>query len=184
MITDIKDFLLSDNIDGNKFKANFEILKNQSREIYKSSSELLNEPYLGDEGTHSIDKLAPRTNRPLGYSDWFIAAYPDVVLWCSNLPDEIFQDILGDDSEKEGLDKDQEIKLIYLRRIVNAYKKIGNKLECEIIKEPRPISKQKVGLSPQGQKDLYLHLLKIGQIPSENALPPEDVDDFFGIKSK
>jgi len=41
-----------------------------------------------------------------------------------------------------------------------------------------------VPISPQFKRDAYLHLARLGQIPKEKQLPPEKVDEYFGVEKK
>lgn len=124
----IDQFMIPDRININKFAPNYMILKNGSREIYSASAKLLNEPDLSRDGTLTIDWMANIFNRPLGYSFWFMAGYPDVVKWFSNLEEEKMKFLL-DDFVEDYMDNNDKLRLPILRKIVDSYK-IINKLEC------------------------------------------------------
>lgn len=126
----VKNFFIPDNIDEKKFKANFEILRNNSRELYKIYAGLMNEPDFSKFGTVSIDKLAKVYNQPLGYRDWFMAAYPDVVNWFQDIDDEEAMKILGNPSNEETFDEEHKIKIEYLRKITDSFKENNHNLEC------------------------------------------------------
>lgn len=123
----IDQFMIPDNINVTKFVANYMILKNGSREIYSASSKLNNEPDLSNEGTFSIEFFSP-IDRPLGYPLWFIAGYPDVVKWFSDLEEEKIISIVGNLTQ-DSADEDGHLKLSVLRKMVDAYK-LTNELEC------------------------------------------------------
>lgn len=96
--------------------------------------------------TPSLKRLSSVDNRPIGYPEWFMAGYPDVVIWAANifspmrvssdesLAKNSFHDIFGDtSSESELLDADGFIKHRHLRALVKAYReKTGRALECSI----------------------------------------------------
>lgn len=126
----IKDFLKQDNIDTNKFSANLEILKNETREIYKANIRLHSELDISEYATPSVDWLALRINQPIGYSRWFMAGYPDVVRWVSKLKDERIISIIDNYIKQEVMDENDEIKVSFLRKFVEAYQKEGYILEC------------------------------------------------------
>lgn len=128
----VNSFLRPDNVDPIKFKANYEILKHKSRELYKSYSSLRNEQDLSEKGTATIDKLASIGSQPLGYERWFISAYPDVVNWFQNVKDTKILEMFGNPNENEVLNEDKKIKNEYLRKIVAAFIDSGNKLETSM----------------------------------------------------
>jgi|SRR3989344_5928620 len=128
MKKDVKQFLEQDNIDMTKFLANSEIIKNETKEIYQATAKLHNQKDKSDNATKTIHWMALIYNQPLGYSKWFMTAYPDVVKWFSNLEDEKIVSIIGNPSP-DYMDKNSNFKLPTLRKIVEAYKIIDN-LEC------------------------------------------------------
>ena len=67
-------------------------------------------------------------NHPLGYSKWFMAAYPDVVKWFSNFEEGEIISTIGNPTQ-DYMDNHNNFKLPILRKIVDAYKVI-NSLEC------------------------------------------------------
>ncbi len=123
----VDNFFIPDKISPLLFKANYEIIRHHSRDSYHSHAVLMNDPDLSGKGTKNIDVLAQFGNQPLGYSDWFIAAYPDVVNWFQDVDDERAASILDAPSEDDIFDEERKIKASYLRKIVNSF---GNKLEC------------------------------------------------------
>lgn len=125
----VDNFLIPDNISPVPFKANYEILRHNSRELYKSHASLVNEPDFSEHGTKTIDELAKFGNQPLGYRDWFIAAYPDVIMWFQDVKEDKAMEIMGNPSEVDVFDEERKIKGEYLRKIVDSYKK---KLECSL----------------------------------------------------
>jgi hypothetical protein len=127
---EIKAFLSQDNVDLVKFMANYEIMKNGSVEVYRASIRLHSEEDLSGHMTPSIEKVASPIDRPLGYPNWFVAAYPDIVLWASELEDDELLSILGDVSEENAFDKDHRFKRECLRKVVDAYINKGKRLEA------------------------------------------------------
>jgi len=123
----VDTFLIPDSINPVSFKANYEILRHNSRELYQSHASLVNEPDFSKHGTKTIDELAKFGNQPLGYRDWFIAAYPDVIMWFQDLKDEEAMEIMGNPAEEDVFDEEHKIKVEFLRKIVDSYNK---KLEC------------------------------------------------------
>lgn len=128
MEKDIKQFLEQDNIDMIKFLANSEIIKNETKEIYQATARLHNQKDESNNATKTIHWMALFYNQPLGYSKWFITAYPDVVKWFSNLEEEEIVFIIGSPT-LDYMDENNNFKLSILRKMVDAYK-IINKLEC------------------------------------------------------
>ena len=124
----IKRFLEQDNIDLSKFSANSEIIKNETKEIYKATAKLYNQNDISSNTTETIHWMALINNQPLGYSKWFMTAYPDVVKWFSELDGEKIVSIIGS-LTSDYMDEHNNFKLPVLREIVNAYK-VTNKLEC------------------------------------------------------
>lgn len=123
----VDNFLIPDKINPVSFKANYEILRHNSRELYQSHASLVSEPDFSKDGTKTIDELAKFGNQPLGYRDWFIAAYPDVIMWFQDVKDDEAMKIMGNPSEEDVFDEDHKIKAEYLRKILDSYNK---KLEC------------------------------------------------------
>ena len=128
MEKDVKKFLEQDNIDMAKFLANSEIIKNETKEIYQATTKLHNQNDISDNTTKTIYWMALIYNQPLGYAKWFMAAYPDVVKWFSNLEEEKIVSIIGNPTQ-DYVDENDNFKLPILRKIVDAYKIINN-LEC------------------------------------------------------
>lgn len=127
--SEIENFLVLDNIDLLKFKANYEILKNETKEIYQATAKLHSEPDISESATSSIYKLGPIINRPFGHPEWFIAGYPDVVNYFSLLEEHKMENIFGAVSKNEVLNENGKFKIPFLRKIVDMYKKSGNKFE-------------------------------------------------------
>lgn len=128
MIGDIVKFLEQDNIDMSKYLANSEIIKNGTKEIYQATAKLYNQNDISDNATKTIHWMAKIYNQPLGYSKWFMTAYPDVVKWLSDLEDKKIISIVGIPTP-DYMDDHGNFKLPILRKIVDAYKIINN-LEC------------------------------------------------------
>src|SRR3990167_3406699 len=76
------EMLSSDNIDPDKFIANLKVMRAGSVEIFEISMDLHPEDKsFKGKNTKTIDKFTFAFDRPAGYYDWFVAAYPDVVDW-------------------------------------------------------------------------------------------------------
>lgn len=119
-----KDFFIPDNIDFKKFLANYKVLEHQSLKLFKSYIELTeNEKWLEEHYTKNIGKLAGIMDRPLGYEDWFVAAYPDVVNWAADLSDEKLILVFNNPKEEDVMNSNKQIKREYLRMLANEYKK-------------------------------------------------------------
>lgn len=128
MEKNIKKFLEQDNIDMSKFLANSEIIKNGTKEIYQATAKLYNQKDISNNATKTICWMANILNQPLGYSKWFMTAYPDVVKWFSDLEDKKIIPIIGN-STPDFMDNAGYLKLPILRKIVDTYKTIHD-LEC------------------------------------------------------
>jgi|SRR3989338_7548917 len=130
----VRNFFIPDRIDLRKFLANYHILLNEGREIWKMRAHLTGDVDYSEHGTKSIDVLGLSINRPIGYEKWFVAAYPDVVLWgVTSLKkdgDNALGKILGDVELENLISKEGIVKQEYLRKIVDVFKKTGVDLEC------------------------------------------------------
>ncbi len=124
-----KQFLLQDSIDEHKFIANYQIIKSGTKEIYQAMIGLSSEVDISNDATPTIHWMALVYNQPLGYPYWFIAAYPDVVKWISNLEDKNVIDIVGNLTESDMDDKNY-FNVLILGKIVDFYKS-KNSLECQ-----------------------------------------------------
>lgn len=135
----VRYYYIPDEIDRNKFLGNLQILKYHDRKLASVSTRLNNESDFTPNGTQSIDKLAGIGNKPLGYYDWFIAGYPDVVNWAMDLDDAELIKITGiidPENEKEFFDEENKFKDKYLRKLVDKFKEEKNMLECrKVIKK-------------------------------------------------
>ena len=78
---------------------------------------------------------------PLGYPNWFVAAYPDVVAWAIEAVDSSEQNILKafgfvsvEEYEKyDRLDEERHFKHELLRKLVDFYiEYINSRLECAV----------------------------------------------------
>lgn len=130
----VKNFYIPDNIDTKKFQGNTQVLQHTDRKLatqYISFDSRIEDftPF----ATLSIDGLAGIGNRPLGYTDWFVVAYPDVITWAMNLDDSDFIKITGvkdPNNELEFYDKDKQFKPEILRKIINSFLDTKKILEC------------------------------------------------------
>lgn len=128
MEKDIKEFIEQDNIDISKFLANSEIIENETKEICQTTARLHNQNDISGKATETIHWMSLIYNQPLGYSKWFMTAYPDVVQWFSDLEEGKIISIIGNPTQ-DYMDENDNFKLPILRKIVDAYKNINN-LEC------------------------------------------------------
>lgn len=118
-------FLQNDKIDVKTFISNSLILHHKSIKKYKENIRE-GQTDISHLATQSIEIVANPIQKG-GYENWFLAAYPDVVLWFAKLNDEKRKEIL-----KQKLDvsiKDDNLK--NLRKIVNSYKS-DHSLECKL----------------------------------------------------
>lgn len=125
----IERFFMPDNIDFNKFIANYQLLTDEHT--------------LTSCPTKSTRGFQRRENRPIGYPIWFLASYPDVASWFTQLfiedihsAEKTYEAVFGkyDEAalENEFLDQEsQMIKTQYLRTLINYYlANVKRKLEC------------------------------------------------------
>lgn len=133
----IQEFLIKDKISLVKLRANREIMRNESLEIYKAYVRLhsvqdSNTEDLSRDITPTIEWMADILNQPLGYPVWFMSAYPDVVFWASKLAEKSTEEniwpIIGNFSEKD-VSANGKMNISFLRKIVDAYVNNGNILE-------------------------------------------------------
>ena len=126
---EMEKFLEEDNIDFLKLAANLEIIKNGNKEIYRASAKLHGVNDISDSATNTVEWVSDILNQPIGYPQWFMAAYPDVVKWfAESLGDNEIIDIIGEPSQ-DFFDENNNFNFSILRKMVNAYKLI-NTLEC------------------------------------------------------
>jgi hypothetical protein len=125
----IDKFMTPDCISINKFTPNYMILKDGSKEIYSAFAKLRNEPDLSEDGTPTIEWMSNILNQPPVYPLWFMAGYPDVVKWFSDL-DEGKMKLFIDDFINDRVNNNGKFKLPILRKIIDEYVKEGNTLEC------------------------------------------------------
>lgn len=121
-----KHFFDKDDVKPVRYFANHAILMRGNRELASQYAEAGGELDLSRYGTKSIDWLAELGNRPVGYDDWFMAAYPDVVKWASHMADsqqESFNELLGNPTEEHFFDKNGKVDMKYLRQLVDIYKR-------------------------------------------------------------
>ena len=81
--------------------------------------------------TQSLRKYLFPFNRPSGYPIWFLATYPDIVLWvaqCAKIDERFVIELLGDHipSKNGHFNNDQ------LRKLVNSYSQKNGKIECSL----------------------------------------------------
>lgn len=133
----VTSFFIPDNINPSKFRAN-------SIELIRSP--LIDQLLEADdtaERTQSVQRLLDVGNRPIGYPEWFLAGYPDVVIWAANMfspirvsrneiDENLFRRVFGSIRNKnEMLDGDGFIKHRYLRELIKAYRENTRRnLEC------------------------------------------------------
>lgn len=120
-----------DDIDKRKTMANLLVLQHGSYKLAESYSRFDEEQKeLLKFATNSIKKIDPLRGIPLAFTHEFVATYPDIIVWWSNLSDEKQEELLENFDENDLLDNGKKIKQKYLRVIIDAYKDTGVKLEC------------------------------------------------------
>ncbi len=140
----VRGFLIPDAIHPPTFFANY-------AQLTPSPDELAG---ISVRPSPSIAVFQKGANAPLGYPRWFLAAYPDVVLWVAQQADEDATEILvtafGMDRamamgrslgpeeamkhmQEEMNDDEGQLRPIYLRGFVDLFRKKTNRnLECSI----------------------------------------------------
>lgn len=130
----VKNFYIPDCIDIKKLQGNSQILQYHNRSLAISFISLENNiEDFTQFATPSIDGIAAIGSKPLGYDDWFIIAYPDVVEWVMNLNNQEFINTVGvgnPNDETLFYDSEKKIKSEILRKIVNNYLATSKTLEC------------------------------------------------------
>jgi hypothetical protein len=126
----LREFPIRDDLDFKKYIANSLILEHGSRALYKKFAKLSDDPDYSEQGSATIDFFASKFDRPLGYGKWFIAGYPDVVKWFSDLDESEVKRALGSPSKEDFLEHDRYIKNKYLKRMIKVFKAEGHSLEC------------------------------------------------------
>jgi len=144
----IETFLMPDKINPLSFSYNCEALLRQGMPSLRDIADSEKNP----QPTPSVSRFIAVMDRPVGMPLWFIAAYPDILLWYDNqvgecmkahrpdrdsltvfsakllgldLTDPNLEKKLGDSTDKEG-----KLRPNILRNLVQSYKdKIGRELE-------------------------------------------------------
>jgi len=145
----IEDFIIPDKINPLAFSDNYETLL---RGGMPSAREFLGLE-TGHKPTASLSQFARMIDRPVGMPLWFIATYPDVLLWYDNTVAEYMKthmlredsltlfsaklcgiDVLSPNLKEEDLvDSEGKIRPNILRNLVESYKdKAGKELETAI----------------------------------------------------
>ena len=146
----IEDLLIPDEIDMSTFISNYEALV---RGGTPSATELLTGIATDNQSTPSISDFTFALNRPPALPLWFIAAYPDVLLWFVNVGREYIKThgrdyngrgilelkLLGIDpsdpnlKEEDILDCEEHNRPHVLKNLVQSYKdKTGKEFETAI----------------------------------------------------
>lgn len=120
---------MPDNIDPQKFKANHMIATARARSVAESRARLYGEEDLLKYATKSIDKCVGLLDKPLGFPNWFAAAYPDVIEWQKELSDDDLEKMIEGFDQNDLFNEDHQFKTKYLRIFVDSYLK-KHKLEC------------------------------------------------------
>ncbi|HQV77512.1 MAG TPA: hypothetical protein PK301_03405 [Chitinophagales bacterium] len=122
----VMDFLKPDLIDSEKFTNNLELIH---AEYYFEIEKILRKNKL----TTTMSYYSNLENRPSGFPDWFLAAYPDVSKWFSKNIDSIekiplFKNIFD---KSENFIQDGTIKNEVLRVMIDYFiENIYYNLEC------------------------------------------------------
>jgi len=148
----VEDLIIPDKINPLTFSSNYETLL---RGDIPSARELLGIEK-DNQATPSLPHFTFVANRPLAFPLWFIAAYPDVLLWFENVGEEYIEvhgqdedgltafhkKALGIDSaapnlkEEDFLDSKGNIRSKNLKNLVQAYKDETDKELETAIKAP------------------------------------------------
>ncbi|MFA5273265.1 MAG: hypothetical protein WC353_03830 [Candidatus Peribacter sp.] len=128
-----------DGISPLAFLVNHQFLLSQGREWL---SEIGKEKYreLQQSRTPTIEKFQSNLDRPLAFSNWFMAAYPDVAYWLSQNAEEVLKEkeIIGVDVDSPDAatmlyDEEKKIRPEIVRRIVDHYlTHVAPALECAL----------------------------------------------------
>jgi len=114
----VDNFFKHDKINPLKFENNLQFLQYQ----YAS------QPYLLSP---AIFYFRDAVNRPFGYEDWFMAAYPDVGRWTSENADLL--ENISPFKEQLELEEEDGFRMSYtfLRLLIDYYKRnVRRRLEC------------------------------------------------------
>lgn len=121
----VKDFFIPDDISVAKFSNNWHAV------IYRNER--------SENVTKTIEQMDLLLGIPLGYPNWFVAAYPDVVSWAAKAADSSETKILEalgfknvEEYEKyDRMDEEKHFKHELLGNLVNYYlKNVDGNLEC------------------------------------------------------
>ena len=133
----VSDFFIPDKIDFMKFAANWHAIINDSAEIFSLYAQFDEmEKELSNKMTKSIQGMDLLGGVPLGYPNWFVAAYPDVMKWFTETSEQDILEALGFQSIEEyekydRMDDSRHFKPELLRKFINFYtKKVCEPLEC------------------------------------------------------
>ena len=129
----IKNFFLNDNISYKLYREN-----HRANEIVKSLGSYDFYEVMSSESHQYPDRPNPTKSfyryfssmhqRPIGYDDWFLIAYPDVAHYFSANYDSIRDEL--DTREEELFGSKKELTPQFYRFIINRYKSLYKKLEC------------------------------------------------------
>lgn len=114
----IENFFKVDDISPDKYVQNFESVEEATM------GGMLTLGIRAKNGTPSLEFAANPLNRGSIFPNWFYTTYPDVIVWLHRNSDNI-KSITGA-YDAENPTHHAEI----FRKLIDAYKKQGNKLEC------------------------------------------------------
>jgi hypothetical protein len=138
----VNNFFIPDKIEFVKFSANFHAVINDSAELYSLYAQFDEvEKELSNNITKSMQGMDLLGGVPLGYPNWFVAAYPDVMLWATKAADASDSDSIlfkafgiektEDFENLQLLDNQKHFKNEFLRKLVDFYLRTTNlTLEC------------------------------------------------------
>jgi len=129
-------FFKPDIIDKYVFFANYVMLSDPIESLMHDSV-LGNKYHLSNDyhPSSSIIYFKALFRRPLGFPRWFIAGYPDIVLWTQNNLSTIESDPWFKKVNNELDDSFSALPVSYLRTLIDFYKtRVNKQLECQFVK--------------------------------------------------
>ncbi|MFW5983210.1 MAG: hypothetical protein ACOCQ4_01820 [bacterium] len=129
----VKNFMIPDKIDFEKFDKNSQILRQGSNPLSKLSI-MENEQHIIRGASPSIYYFKESHDRPFGFPAWFLAAYPDICFWFSQNSDiiENIEHFKPYAKNEQKLIKNGRFTSEFLREAINYYKrKVHKRLECQ-----------------------------------------------------
>lgn len=136
----IRNFFMLDNLHVGKVLGNFILIQSGSLEMYKilARSEGGNVADFFNFITPSALKLTSPLDRPFKCPLWFVAGYPDVLLWLMNYEGKATDEKLLELAKMLGFKKETDVEewshmwenKDSIRNLIMHYERRGYKLEC------------------------------------------------------